>query len=69
MLPVVVAIVPIFLLIVMGFVLRRVLLKEEVLWDGTEQLVYYVLFPALLFLTLQTALAIITMPVAIGLLA
>jgi malonate transporter len=55
MLPVVMAIVPIFLLIVMGFVLRRVLLKEDLLWDGTEQLVYYVLFPALLFQTLARA--------------
>ncbi len=55
MLPVVVALVPIFLLIVMGFVLRRILLKEEVLWLGTEQLVYYVLFPALLFQTLARA--------------
>lgn len=55
MLPVVVALVPIFLLIVMGFVLRRILLKEEVLWLGTEQLVYYLLFPALLFQTLARA--------------
>lgn len=55
MLPVVAAIVPIFLLIVMGFVLRRILLKEDVLWSGTEQLVYYVLFPALLFQSLARA--------------
>ena len=55
MLTIVAAIVPIFLLIVMGFVLRRLLLKEESHWVGTEQLVYYVLFPALLFRTLARA--------------
>jgi len=55
MLAIVAAIVPTFLLIVMGFVLRRVLVKEESHWLGTEQLVYYVLFPALLFRTLSRA--------------
>ena len=55
MLTIVAAIVPIFLLIVMGFALRRLLLKEESHWVGTEQLVYYVLFPALLFRTLARA--------------
>jgi predicted permease len=54
MLTIIAAIVPIFLLIVMGFVLRRLLLKESH-WVGTEQLVYYVLFPALLFRTLARA--------------
>jgi len=55
MLPIVAAIVPTFLLIVAGFVLRRLLVKEEAHWLGTEQLVYYVLFPALLFRTLSRA--------------
>ncbi len=55
MLPIVAAIVPTFLLIVTGFVLRRVLVKDESHWLGTEQLVYYVLFPALLFRTLSRA--------------
>jgi predicted permease len=55
MLPIVAAIVPTFLLIVTGFVLRRVLVKDETHWLGTEQLVYYVLFPALLFRTLSRA--------------
>jgi hypothetical protein len=55
MLPIVAAIVPTFLLIVTGFVLRRILVKEESHWLGTEQLVYYVLFPALLFRTLSRA--------------
>lgn len=55
MLTIVTAIVPIFLLIVMGFALRRSLLKDESHWVGTELLVYYVLFPALLFRTLARA--------------
>lgn len=55
MLPIVAAVVPTFLLIVTGFVLRRVLVKNETHWLGTEQLVYYVLFPALLFRTLSRA--------------
>lgn len=55
MLPVAAALLPVFLLIVMGFVFRRVLLKEDAHWLGIEQLVYYVLFPALLFQTLARA--------------
>jgi predicted permease len=55
MLPIVAAIVPTFLLIVTGFVLRRALVKDATHWLGTEQLVYYVLFPALLFRTLSRA--------------
>jgi len=49
------ALVPVFLLIVLGFVLRRVLLKQDMMWTGLEQLVYYVLFPALLIDTLARA--------------
>lgn len=55
MLPIIAAIVPTFLLIVTGFILRRVLVKEETHWLGIELLVYYVLFPALLFRTLSRA--------------
>jgi len=49
------ALLPVFLLIVLGFVLRRLLLTEEAHWVGCEQLVYYVLFPALLIETLARA--------------
>lgn len=49
------ALLPVFLLIVIGFGLRRILLKEDAHWIGIEQLVYYVLFPALLFQTLSHA--------------
>ncbi|ABD87808.1 AEC family transporter [Rhodopseudomonas palustris] len=49
------ALVPVFLLIVLGHVLRRMLLTEDKSWSGIEQLVYYVLFPALLIDTLSRA--------------
>ncbi|KIZ36555.1 MULTISPECIES: AEC family transporter [Rhodopseudomonas] len=49
------ALVPVFLLIVLGYVLRRVLLKQDLMWTGLEHLVYYVLFPALLVDTLSRA--------------
>jgi malonate transporter len=49
------ALVPVFLLIVLGFALRRLLLKKDIEWIGLEQLVYYVLFPGLLIDTLARA--------------
>src|ERR1044072_4282717 len=42
------ALIPIFLLIVMGFLLRRWLISQDAHWIGLEQLLYYVMFPALL---------------------
>ncbi|MBE2244298.1 MAG: AEC family transporter [Burkholderiaceae bacterium] len=41
--------VPDFLLILCGFVLCRYTALDRGLWDGVERLVYYVLFPVLLF--------------------
>lgn len=55
MLTVFAALVPVFLLIVLGFMLRRTLLKHDMIWTGLEQLVYYVLFPALLVDSLARA--------------
>ena len=49
------ALVPVFLLIVLGAVLKRRLLTDEPVWVGIERLVYYVLFPALLVDTLSRA--------------
>lgn len=49
------ALLPVFLLIIMGFCLRRWLLTEDAHWVGLERLVYYVLFPALLIETLARA--------------
>ena len=48
MLTVFASLVPVFLLIVLGYALRRSLLPKDDHWIGLEQLVYYVLFPALL---------------------
>lgn len=55
MLTVFAALVPVFLLIVLGYILRRILLPQDAHWMGLEQLVYYVLFPALLIETLGRA--------------
>ncbi|WP_291865211.1 AEC family transporter [Bradyrhizobium sp.] len=52
---VVAALLPVFLLIVLGFVLKRSLLRLETQWHGLERLTYYVLFPLLLIQTLVRA--------------
>jgi malonate transporter len=49
------ALVPVFLLVALGAFLKRTLLKSENAWDSLEDLTYYVLFPALLFLATATA--------------
>jgi predicted permease len=49
------ALLPVFLLIVLGFVLKRGLMRLETQWHGLERLTYYVLFPALLIQTLVKA--------------
>ena|ERR1700681_2678889 len=49
------ALLPVFLLIVLGFVLKRSLMRLETQWHGLERLTYYVLFPALLLQTLVKA--------------
>lgn len=49
------ALIPIFLLIVMGFLLRRWLISQDAHWIGLEQLLYYVMFPALLIGTMARA--------------
>jgi predicted permease len=49
------AILPNFLLIAVGFVLSRRFDYGRGFWEGLEKLVYYVLFPALLFRTLALA--------------
>ncbi|QWG25625.1 AEC family transporter [Bradyrhizobium sediminis] len=57
------ALAPVFLLIVMGFGLKRSLMRLETQWHGLERLVYYVLFPALLIETVAKA-DLATVPVA-----
>lgn len=49
------ALAPVFLLIALGFALKRSLMRLETQWHGLERLVYYVLFPALLIETLARA--------------
>ena len=54
--PVVVgALLPVFLLIVLGFILKRSLMRLDTQWHGLERLTYYVLFPMLLVQTLVRA--------------
>jgi malonate transporter len=55
MLTVFAALVPVFLLILLGHALRRILLTHDMMWTGLEQLVYYVLLPALLIDSLARA--------------
>jgi hypothetical protein len=43
------ALLPDFLLIALGFVLCRRTSLDRLLWDGVERLVYWLLFPVLLF--------------------
>lgn len=45
---------PDFSLILVGIVLRHYLLEDERFWGGVEKLVYFVLFPALLFRALAS---------------
>jgi len=52
---VIAALLPVFLLIVLGFILKRSLIQPETQWHGLERLTYYVLFPMLLVQTLVKA--------------
>ncbi len=49
------AIVPLTLLIALGFALRRAAFLPEPFWPGLDRLNYWVLFPALIFVSLATA--------------
>jgi malonate transporter len=52
---VIAALMPVFLLIVLGVVLKRTLMPQDAQWHGLERLTYYVLFPMLLIQTLVKA--------------
>src|ERR1700754_2538352 len=52
---VIAALLPVFILIALGVVLKRTLMRLETQWHGLEQLTYYVLFPMLLVQTLVKA--------------
>src|ERR1044071_4428949 len=60
---VIAALLPVFLLIVLGFILKRTLMRLDTQWHGLERLTYYVLFPTLLIQTLVKA-DLSTVPVA-----
>ncbi len=49
------ALMPVFLIIALGVVLKRTLLRSDAEWDSVERLTYFVLFPALLIVTTATA--------------
>ena len=49
------SILPIFLLILAGNLLRRVPLIDAGAWAGLEQIGYWFLYPALLFVTIYNA--------------
>jgi malonate transporter and related proteins len=52
---VIAALLPVFLLMALGAVLKRRLMRLETQWNGLERLTYYVLFPMLLIQTLVKA--------------
>ncbi len=52
---VIAALLPVFILIVLGVILRHSLMRLETQWHGLERLSYYVLFPMLLIQTLVKA--------------
>jgi malonate transporter and related proteins len=52
---VIAALLPVFLLMALGAVLKRTLMRLETQWNGLERLTYYVLFPMLLIQTLVKA--------------
>jgi malonate transporter len=49
------ALIPVFSLLALGVFLKRTLLKSANAWDSLEDLTYFVLFPALLFIATATA--------------
>ena len=52
---VVAALLPVFILIVLGVLLKRSLMRLDTQWHGLERLTYFVLFPMLLIQTLVKA--------------
>ncbi|MDE2378290.1 AEC family transporter [Bradyrhizobium sp.] len=52
---VIAALLPVFLLIVLGVILKRSLMRLDAQWHGLERLTYFVLFPMLLIQTLVKA--------------
>ena len=55
MMPIIESLAPVFLLIVLGYALRRKRFLSEGFWEGADRLTYFVLFPALIIHTLADA--------------
>ncbi|MEM6461030.1 MAG: AEC family transporter [Pseudomonadota bacterium] len=55
MLPIFESILPVFLIVLLGVALKRLPIVDRNVWHGLEEVGYYVLFPAILFLTLYRA--------------
>ncbi len=55
MIPIFESILPIFLLVVLGVILKRAPIVDRSVWHGLEEVGYYVLIPAIVFLTLLRA--------------
>jgi len=46
---------PIFLLVILGMILKRLPLIDQKVWPGLEQIAYWFLYPALLFISIYNA--------------
>lgn len=55
MLPIFESSLPVFLVVILGALMKRAPWIPDQMWDGLERVGYYMLFPALLFTTLSTA--------------
>ncbi len=53
--PIMSALGPVFVLIALGYGLRRALLTDDAFWSGAERLTYFCLFPAMLVTRLANA--------------
>ena len=53
--PLLTALLPLFILIVAGYYMRKAEFPNEEFWPGAERFNYFILFPALLFSSLATA--------------
>lgn len=53
--PLVNAIIPLVVMMALGWTLKRWLIEDDSVWSGIESIVYYVLMPALLFGTISRA--------------
>lgn len=53
--PTIAALLPVFALIALGFLLKAAIFRADHFWEPVEKLTYYVLFPALLVLSMAQA--------------